>query len=345
MASWSVRIGGVDTPAGARGYIPLPVTTKLDGSLLTVPVHVVCGTEPGPRFALVSTLHGGEWFSIEILRRAVEAIDPSRLRGALIAIPVGNPEALNHFSRNMPDDSDEPDLNRCWPGGTTWLSEQIARAIAQSVLPVTDYLADYHVGTWGSAMGVVSYGTDGSPDIVARSEAMARAFGYPCIRALHRSSGFPGPRSLGGFAAATLGIPNIGPSIGGPGFGELIEEAWLEENLRGILNVMGHLGMIDHLAPVKGRMFKFQTRGLRVVPSVGGIIFPEAGGRQLLRQVRAGEALARVVSPYSFQEAEVLQSPVDGVLFGICRQYPVRPGDWAFFVADTAAEGSEWIEG
>src|SRR3990170_4584554 len=161
MASWSVRIGTIDTPAGTRNFIPLPVTTKLDGSLLTVPVHVVCGTEPGPRLALISTLHGGEWFSIEILRRTVDAIDPSRLRGALIAIPVGNPEALNHFSRNMPDDSDEPDLNRCWPGGATWLSEQIARVIAQSVLPMTDCLSDYHVGTWGSAMGVVSYGTDG----------------------------------------------------------------------------------------------------------------------------------------------------------------------------------------
>jgi predicted deacylase len=345
MTNWAVRIGTADTLAGARGFISLPVTTKLDGSLLTIPVHVVCGAEPGPRLALISTLHGGEWFSIEILRRAVDAVDPSRLRGALIAIPVGNPEALNHFSRNMPDDSDEPDLNRCWPGGKTWLSEQIARVIAENVLPVVDCLADYHVGPWGSAMGVVSYGTDGSADIVAKSEAMARAFGYPCIRALHRSSGFPGPRSLGGYAAAKLGIPNIGPSIGGPGFGDETEEVWLGENIQGILNVMGHLGMVDRPKHPASRIFRFHTRGIRVVPSVGGIIFPEPAGRTLLREVQAGEVLGRVVSPYSFQEVQVLKSPVDGILFGVCRQYPVRPGDWAFFVAETAGEGSEWVDG
>lgn len=342
--NWSVKVGATETQAGTRGYTSLPVTTKLDGSLLTVPVHVVCGREPGPRLTLVSTLHGGEWFSIEILRRAVEALDPTALRGALIAVPVANPEAFNHFSRNMPDDSDEPDMNRCWPGGGTWLSEQTARAIAQGVLPVTDYLADYHVGTWGSSMGVVACGNDGTPDVVARSRAMAEAFGYPCMRTLHRSTGFPGPRSLGGYAAAKLGIPNIGPSIGGPGFGETIEEAWLAENHEGVMNVMRHLGMIDGPPRPKKRIFRFESRGIRVVPSVGGVVFPEPAGRELLRQIHAGEVLARVVSPYSFQEVEVLRSPVDGVLFGICRQYPVRPGDWAFFVADSAAEGSVWIE-
>jgi predicted deacylase len=342
--SWSVTIDSVEIRAGARGYVALPVTTKLDGSLMTVPVHVVCGYAPGPRLTLVSTLHGDEWFSIEILRRAVEAVDPVGLRGALIAVPVANPEAFNHFSRNMPDGSDEPDMNRCWPGGTTWLSEQTARAIARGVLPVTDYLADYHVGPWGSAMGIVAYGNDGSPDVAQRSRGMAEAFGYPCMRALHRSAGFPGPRSLGGYAAAQLGIPNIVPSIGGAGFGEAVEQAWLAANHEGIMNVMRHLGMISGPARPQTRLFQFESRGIRVVPSVGGMIIPEPAGKELLRQVRAGEVLAHVVSPYSFSRVEVLRSPVDGVLFGICRQYPVRPGDWAFFVADTAAEGSIWIE-
>ncbi|MGQ0571009.1 MAG: succinylglutamate desuccinylase, partial [Armatimonadota bacterium] len=72
--SWSMKIGTAEIPAGSAGYVQLPVTTKLDGSVLMIPVHVVCGARSGPRLTLVSTLHGCEWFSIEILRRAVAAV-------------------------------------------------------------------------------------------------------------------------------------------------------------------------------------------------------------------------------------------------------------------------------
>ena len=54
--------------------------------------------------------------------------------------------------------------------------------------------------------------------------------------------------------------------------------------------------------------------------------------------------LAKVISPYTFEELETLQSPAHGLLFYFARSYPVRPGDWAFGVIDLEDEKTEWVE-
>jgi predicted deacylase len=63
-----------------------------------------------------------------------------------------------------------------------------------------------------------------------------------------------------------------------------------------------------------------------------------------MTEVQEGELLARVISPYTFEELELLRSPVHGILFGVARPYPVMPGDWAYFVADLDDERTYWIE-
>jgi hypothetical protein len=173
-------------------------------------------------------------------------LDPNQMRGRVLAVPVGNPHAFQHLTRNTPDESDEPDLNRVFPGGDTWLTVQIAREIEREVLGNADYLIDFHAGIWGSAMGEVGYGQD-APNQRVSSEAatVAHAFGYPCVRRLNVMGGFPGPRSIGAYAAAKLEIPAISASIGGCGFSPELEERWIETNVRGIRNVMMHVGGLD----------------------------------------------------------------------------------------------------
>ncbi len=114
--------------AGTHNVVHLPVTTRLDGSELAITLHVLHGAESGPTLALVSTLHGNQWSAIEALRRVVVDLDPSKMRGTLLAVPVGNPLAFEQQTRMTPDESDLPDLNRVFPGGLdkTWIAEQIA---------------------------------------------------------------------------------------------------------------------------------------------------------------------------------------------------------------------------
>lgn len=322
------------------------VTTRLDGSELRIPIHILKGERDGPTLTLVSTQHGAEWFSVEIIRRVLADVPAKSLRGRVIGIPVANPIALEQFKRMTPDESDEPDLNRVWPGGTTWLAEQIAAALDRAVLRRTDYLMDFHPGPWGAALATIGYGAD-LPDAKVRraSLEMALAFGHPSVRALKMMGQFPGPRSIAGYVGSVLNIPNLGPCLGGLGFGPEVERGWLDQNVRGVQNVMRHLGMLDgEPTGLTDRYFHFASRGHRVVPRTGGYLRAGHGPDALMTEVKKGTVLGTVTSPYTFAEQEQLGAPVDGVIFGVARDYMVRPGDWAYFVAETGRGDSTWVE-
>ena len=341
-----LRIGGAEIAAGTRRVVNLPVTRRLDGSELSVPLHVLRGRETGPSLALVSALHGSQWFPVEVVRRVVEGVDVSSLRGTLYAVPVGNPMAFERSTRLTPDDSDLPDLNRVFPGGGPWVAEQTAAVLTKELLQRTENLIDFHSNPWGSITAAVDFIPDlADPALTRRVREMVVAFGYPSIRAMPAAHGLPGPRSIYAYGATAFGIASISPVLGGSGFAPEFEEGVIDAMVQGVRNVMSHLGMIDGTIRLPKKYFHFVDRGHRIVPRNGGLLEPYFGPDTLFTEVKAGTVLARVVSPHTFEPLEELRAPVDGLIFGVARSYPLRPGDWAYFLADTAKAGSGWIDG
>jgi predicted deacylase len=339
------KVGAAEVRAGSHEIVKLPVTTRLDGSELAITLHVAHGAASGPTLALVSTLHGNQWSAIEALRRVIVELDPAQLHGTLLVVPVGNPLAFEQQTRMTPDESDLPDLNRVFPGGETWIAEQIAGVISRHVVERADALLNYHTSPWGSTIATVDYIYELSdPAAEQRTAELAVAYGYPCIRAFNVFGSSPGagPRSIGAHAI-TLGIPNIAPNIGGAGFSAAIEEEWVQANVSGIRNVMIQLGMLAGSIVLPPRFFACRSRGYRVVPKHGGLLEPVLGPEALLTEVTAGDLLGRVVSPYTFETIEELRAPVDGVIFGVARSHPVWPGDWGYFVADGTLPGNRWV--
>jgi uncharacterized protein len=339
-----IRIGDHALGPG-RHHVRLPVTTGLDGADVVLHVHAVVGHAPGPTLTLASTLHGVEWLSIEMIRRLLERIDPASMRGAVIGLPVVNPPALGAFRRTAPDDSDSPDLNRIFPGKHTWTNDLIAKTVTTHVLPATSALIDFHLGIWGSAFGYVAYGGDFSdPQVAAASKAMADAFGFPMVCRERFIGAFPGPAAMTAYAAEALGIPSCIGELGGAGFPREREEAWIEDTVEGIENVLRAMGVVDGAVRGPRRHLHFENK-VRLNPSVGGMLHPVQDEEQLGREVADGELLARVVSPYTFEVLEELRAPFDGYLAWVPRWYPVRPGDWAFGVIPKNDPTTVWVEG
>ena len=325
-----MTLGRHSVAAGARTLVRLPVTTDLNGAEISIYAHVVWGRSGGPTLTLLSTLHGGEFLSIEIVRRFLAGLNPEEIAGTVIGIPVGNPVALAQGTRNTPDESDAPDLNRSFPGQHNWITEQLAKVITQEVLSKTDYLIDMHLGLWGATMGTTGFGTDFSkPEVNVASKEFALAFGYPLIREMKVVSHFPGPGSACGYAGEVLGVPNMVVEIGGAGFGHELEEHWIQQVITGLHNVARHLEILPGKPQQPGEPYLYDAMH-RVNPSVGGYLLPEVAPDTLTKPVEAGTVLGRVISPYTFEELEVLKAPVDGRLVMVARPYPVRPGDWAF---------------
>lgn len=340
-----MTIGGHAVAPGERAAIRLPVTTGLNGAELALWVHAVHGRAPGPVLALLSTLHGGEWFSVDVVRQVVTGLDPEGLRGAVLAVPVANPPALRLQTRNMPDESDSPDMNRIFPGVHTWTSDQLVGTIVREVLAHATCLMDFHMGPWGSAFLDILVGDDfPRPGLADETERLALAFGLPIIRRASVVGGFPGPRASIGYAGGVLGIPALGVEVGGVGFGRRLEDRWRQMTVDGVRAVMGALGMLDGTPDVRPpRQLVYRT-GHRVNPTKGGFLRSRFGGDALGREVEKGTLLGEVVSPYTFETLEELRAPVRGALFYVARDYPVRPGDWAYGLANTEDGTARWVE-
>lgn len=328
---------------GERATVQLPVTVGLNGAQLNIAVHVVEGTEPGPTVCLLSTLHGGEWFSVAALRRLVEQVRADELRGTLLIVPVANPPALARQSRNTPGESDSPDMNRIFPGPLTWTSDQLVSTITRSVVDRSDCVLDFHMGPWGSAFQDILVGNDFPGDVSDTSERLALAFGSPIIRRADVVKGFPGPRSSIGYAGGVRGVPALGVEVGGAGFGPALEERWLQLTVDGCLAVFGALGMVDHAPDPRPARQLVYRRSHRVNPLTGGILRSRYGGSALGTEVAADTLLGEIQSPYTGDVIEELRAPADGLLFYVGRDYPIHPGGWAFGVADLH-DGARWVD-
>lgn len=338
-------IGGQTTAPGTKQVVRLPVTVGLNGAELGLYVHVVRGRRPGPVLAMLSGMHGGEWFSTETVRRLLAGVDPTTLSGSLLVLPVVNAPSLVLNTRNIPDESDSPDLNRIFPGPLTWTSDQIIGTLSRQVLPHATHLMDFHMGPYGSAFMDMLVGADFPKDGLSdECERLALLFGSPIVRRANVMAGFPGPRSSIGYASGVLGIPTIAVEMGGLGFGPRQENVWHRMALNGIRAVMKAIGMLDEAPDPRPKRQLVYGTSVRVNPSTGGILRSYFGGDKLGVEVTRGTLLGEVVSPYTFEVLEELRAPVNGLLFYVARSYPVHPGDWAFGVASTEDGKARWIE-
>jgi uncharacterized protein len=336
-----------DVPSAPGRYVVrIPVTVDLSGLDVAIWTHALVGDRPGPTLLLLSGAHGNEWGHIEFMHRFVRDFDPAGVSGTVLVVPQANQPALGALTRAVPDDSDQPDVNRSYPGEGrrfTWLAEQIATALATTVIARSNAVLEFHLGIWGSAMGSSIVGNDYTDERVRQGcMDLALIFGVPLIFATRAVSGFPGPRSLLGYAGERAGVPTSGSMIGGTGFERPLEQRWQQANEKGIANVMAYMGMVDGQPDMPDSYLVYETVQ-RVNPRVGGLLLPARPTEEFGREVRAGEVLGHVVSPYTLDVIETLEVPMDGFLAYWSRDYPVHPGDWAFGVIPTDHPGTRRV--
>jgi predicted deacylase len=339
----ALEMGGKTFQAGERGVVRLPVTVGLDGTELSHTVHVIVGQRPGPTLALVSTLHGDEWQTVEVVRRVVEDLQPEEMSGSLIAVPVANPIALAGRVRTTRGSPDAPDLNQVFPGGPGWFTQLLARPLAEEFLPKADYLIDLHGRGWGTNVEQIHFYTDHPDlDINAKGIEMARAFGISLLHKADIMGSMPQPRNFFGYAMGALGIPSIMVEIGGLGYGREIEDVWINRGVQGVSNVMILLDILSGTMIRPKKVLEFPTI-LRIAISVAGYFEPAVDPEPLYREVKKGQVVGRVISPYTFEVLETLVSPVDGLVYLMSRGNMVHPGEWGFAALDLHDPDAEWI--
>ena len=136
-----------------RWFTRIPVTTMLNGAILTLPLHVVTGREPGPTFGIVTNVHGDEFLPTTAIRTMISQLDTAKLKGRLVIISVANPLATAGFGRLTPEQHGRTDLHEVYPGNARGNTTQmIAAVITENVLHHVDALIDFHSGGSGGRL-------------------------------------------------------------------------------------------------------------------------------------------------------------------------------------------------
>jgi predicted deacylase len=331
---------------GETGIVHLPVATTMEGGELSIAVHVVVGEQPGPTLALISLLHGDEWQTFEMIREFIQDLDPAKLGGTLLAVPVANPVALANRIRTTRGSPDAPDLNQVFPGGRGWLTQLMARPITEEVLKRTDYLIDLHGRWWGSNVEQLNFYTDHpNEDLNLKCREMAQSSGMQMLHFASIKGSMPSPRNCFGYAVGVLEIPSIMVELGGLGYDQELERGWVERGAQVIRNVMISLDMLPGELQRPMQVFEYPSAAItRMSATHGGYFEPVVDPRPLFQEVTKGELVGRVISPHTFEVLETLESPVDGVVFLLSRSNMIHPGEWGFAVIDIEHPEVHWID-
>jgi predicted deacylase len=142
--SGSVVVGDLLAAPGECVRGPLPVAALPGQGMLELPVAIFNGARPGPRVWLSAAIHGDEINGVEVVREVAEAIDPAKLSGSVIAVPVVNVFGFFARSRYTPD---RRDINRSFPGTPRGsLASRLAALFMREVASQCDLGIDLHTG-------------------------------------------------------------------------------------------------------------------------------------------------------------------------------------------------------
>ncbi len=308
----ALEILGSKVPPGSYQRLSWSATELFEGIPVDTPVLVMNGRYPGPVLCLAAAVHGDELNGIEIVRRVLHDLDPQKLTGAVIGVPIVNLPAFRRGSRYLPD---RRDLNRYFPGNPDGsAASRIAHSFFTSIVRHCDALVDLHTGSFDRANLPQLRADLRDPGVVT----LTQGFGATVI-----INSIPGDGTLRQ-AATDAGVPTVTLEAGGPSRLEIEE---VSHGVKGIETLLNTLGMVRKVS-LWGEPEPVYYRSTWVRANRGGILLSEVG---LGRRVRAGDLLGTITDPITNARTNIY-APTDGRVIGMALNQVVMPGYAAFHI-------------
>lgn len=300
------------------GFIDVAETPS---SMVKLPIMIVNGTQPGPTICLVGGTHATEYVGVVTVINTLKGLDPSRLTGAVIGVPVHNVPGFEVIEAFNPIDGLQ--LQEACPGlpnGT--MSHRIAHALFEEIIKHADYVIDYHGGgratekTENTILRVI-----GDEKIDKISEGMARYFllEYISLRNIRKT----GQGVVDG--GILRGKPGLIIEVGGEG---KVPAQQLEDNVKRTLNVLRYLKILKG-EPISPPPQKIMRQIVRMTCNRGGIFISQ---KRAPDPIRKGEVLGEIMDLFGNVREQIL-SPFDGVIYAIYPLLPINAGDMTYMVA------------
>ena len=280
---------------------------------MSMVVHVVNGKKPGPVLCLTAAIHGDELNGIAIIRQIIDGLDPEKLHGAVIGIPVVNLAGFNLHNRYI---GDHIDLNRCFPGHIEGsYPERVANGIFNDIIVHCDAVVDLHTGST-LRENMVQLRADLTNEKVAQLSA-----GFGDLNVMQNRATVGTLRH----AATEAGIPAIVMEIGGS---QGVEYDKVCIGVEGVTSLMRSAGMVGEEGFVPDQQHVFLGGGW-IRAEVGGILVNRV---DLGVVVTEGQLLAEIIDPFS-SEVQRVVAPFPCTVLGRAHSQQVESGFALFRVA------------
>ena len=265
------------------------------GRSVRLPVIVVKGERTGPVVGLTAAVHGNEVNGVHTIHRLVHNLDPSRLSGTVVGVPVVNVGGFLLHQRRTDDGSD---LNHLFPGKANGREpEVLAYRITERVIRHFDVLLDLHTASFGR-VNCLYIRADMTDPKTAR---MAR-FHRPDI-IVHNA---PADGTLRG-CAASMGIPAITVEIGSP---HRFQKEYIKQTRKGLRAVLADWGMVPRRAVKESSDTILCRRSAWMYTDYGGLleVLP-----RVTQRVKMGDDVA-VIRDVFGDEKRRYTAPFDGIV-------------------------------
>ncbi len=313
-----MEIQGEEIKLGESKVIELNVTKQATRNQMKIPVFVSRAKKEGPCLLLTGGVHGDELNGVAIVRDVIRQKLHKPKVGTIICIPVLNIFGFLNHSRELPDGRD---LNRVIPGSPTGsLTSQLAYMYINEIAHLPDVVLDFHAG----GRELVNYPNIRTTFKSEKNLALADIFDAPfTVNSKHIKKSI---RNYYDEQGKTVLLFEGGKSME-------LDPFVIDMGIKGVKNVMIHLGMIDGNLEISGRNKRLEkSTWLRA--GYFGMFQPniENGAK-----VSKDEALGLILDPYGdFQK--LVKAPYDMHIFGINTAPIVYKGDPLFHVSKIAKD-------
>ena len=267
---------------------------------MTIPVTLICGSEPGKTITVSAGVHSREYIGIEALIRLAQELTPESVRGTILLLHCCN--YVGFLSRSadvVPHDS--KNLNREFPGNADGTQTQkLAAFLETEIIHHTDYLVDLHSGGFCEALVPHAYYHGAAtPEVCAASCRMARWTGAEYLVRSKAKNGFYSH-------AGQCGVPAIILERGGCGL--LLEDEVLAD-IADVKNILRGLGFLAD-APARAYAHTMVQNGRYLDAPASGCWYPR---KRPGDRIEKGELLGEIRSIYGEPLCSI-RAEVDGIV-------------------------------
>jgi predicted deacylase len=321
----SIRI----EPVGTHNTVQ-PFSSQIrKGVESEIRVHEIKGSPQRPKIYVGDGIHGDELNGVAAVIKLLRIIPQNRLRGTIVLVPLQNPAAFGFRERLNPFDPIDPDWVH--PGKLNGTYTQRVKHVLNSLAGDAYCVIDLHTSGRGGANNPMVYvPPETGNGSGSKSLDLAKSFGGDRLVFGTSEDDYGWPvRNAMPFVAAREGKMGLYAEAGAGG-ASIPDSRHVDYFVRGVLNVMKALGMIDGA---------IEEQGERLIASP---TMPEAGAHSSLSGLfMPFEALgSRVSTGATLGEiwdlngrVETVLSPADGQITFMNQFGSVGCGDRLFTIS------------